>query len=162
MINTVYCLLGSNLGDREENLVKACREINLKAGEISLKSALYESEPWGYADENNFYNQAIELRTELSAGELLQVLLEIEFSMGRRRMEKGYQARPIDIDILLYNQSIIHTPSLIVPHPRMLQRRFVLIPLSEIAGDFQHPIEKKSIASLLNDCKDTLCVKKVL
>lgn len=162
MTSNVYCLLGSNLGNRKESLAMACREIDLKAGTIIQMSALYESEAWGYADVSHYYNQAIQLRTELSAQELLQVLLEIEQSMGRIRSEKGYTARPIDIDILLYNQSIIQTPLLTVPHPRMLQRRFVLVPLAEIADDFLHPIENKNIATLLHECQDTLWVEKVI
>lgn len=161
--NEAYILLGSNMGDRIELISKANLAIELQCGTITKKSSLYESEPWGFDAETPFVNQAILLYTELEAHKLLSTLLQIEADLGRTRNpdKKGYSSRPIDIDILYYNNDIINTSDLIVPHPRLQLRKFALIPLTEIAPNHTHPILLKTNAELLNQCTDPLKVEKI-
>ncbi len=152
-------LLGGNLGNRVENLTLAIQLIKENCGKIIHTSAMYETAAWGIANQPDFLNQAITIETSLSPEKLLQQLLSIENKMGRKRSVK-YGARTIDLDILLFDDAIINLPNLQIPHPALTQRRFALIPLTEIAGSTIHPIEKKTIQQLLLDCKDELNVKK--
>jgi 2-amino-4-hydroxy-6-hydroxymethyldihydropteridine diphosphokinase len=145
---------GSNRGSRLEMLHEAHRQIGEKTGEILLASSVYETEPWGFHDETPFLNQVLEIKTDLSPEILLQSILEIETVMGRKREFKGYLSRKIDIDILFYDDLVICTENLVIPHPRMHERRFVLIPLAEIAKDFIHPVFHRSIEELLVSCSD--------
>lgn len=147
------------MGDRLQNLEAATKAIERAAGAIVSKSSMYETAAWGKEDEADFLNQVLKIETHLTASSLLRKLLGIEQLLGRVRTGK-YDPRNIDIDILLYNHHIINLPHLIVPHPRMTQRRFVLEPLDEIAPDFTHPILQESIHQLLLVCTDPLDVKK--
>lgn len=154
-MNIVYLSLGSNLGNRWENLSKAISVMDVSGLQISKLSDIYETPPWGFSAPTYFLNQVAEARTQLTPDELHQVILQIENSMGRVRSEEAeYVSRIIDIDILFYNDDIINTVDLRIPHPRMAQRRFVLVPLSEIAPGFVHPILKTSIRELLAECQD--------
>jgi 2-amino-4-hydroxy-6-hydroxymethyldihydropteridine diphosphokinase len=142
----VYLSLGSNLQDRMQNLNRAIDRLG-DLGEVLRVSSFYETEPIGYADQPWFLNCAAKLDTEKMPKQLLSGILDLEQQMGRRRMQKN-AARIIDIDILLFGNSIIDTPTLIVPHPAMHNRRFVLEPLAEIAPDARHPVFKKTIREL--------------
>lgn len=157
MNNGIFLLLGSNLGDRSEHLATARALIESKAGKIIKTSAIYQTAAWGKTDQPDFYNQVIEIETILSPDDLLKTTLGIEVDMGRVRTET-WGARTIDIDILLYSDIIVEHEHLIIPHPRMNNRKFTLIPLAEIAPGVIHPITQKTIRELLAICTDDLNV----
>lgn len=128
-----YLSLGSNLGNKEQNILKAYKMIEEKVGTIIRKSSLYATSPWGFCSENEFLNSAICIETELSPRELLLTTQDIERFIGRTaKATAGYQDRIIDIDILLYDDRIVNEPDLKIPHPLMEQRDFVMTPLKEI------------------------------
>ncbi len=158
-MNTCFLLLGGNLGDKEQNLQQAIHLLENKLGSTAKKSNIFITAAWGNEDQPEFYNQAIELTTSLSAIELLKTVLDIEEQLGRKRNNDRWQERIIDVDMLFYNNEIIDLPELKIPHPYLQERKFVLAPMNEIASDFMHPILKKTIATLLLECKDTLDVK---
>ena len=159
MSHKAYLLTGANLGNRAANLARARELIGLHAGRVEAASALYETAAWGKEDQPAFLNQALVIRTELSPRRLLRRLLKLERQMGRIRGEK-YGPRLIDMDILLYDQEVHQYPLLTLPHPALPGRRFALLPLAEIAPGLVHPVLQKSIAELLEECPDTLAVKK--
>ena len=140
MIHTVYLSLGSNLGNRKQLLLDAIEKINKKVGNIVRQSSFYETKPWGFESENLFLNAAVKVTTKLSPTELLEVTQQIEREMGRRKKTTlnsqlstpNYSDRPIDIDILLYDDLHVDLPELKIPHPLMQERDFVLVPLREI------------------------------
>ena len=156
--NIAYLLLGGNQGNREKILKEARRLISERVGEIIETSMLYETAPWGFKDDLKFLNQVLKVSTLLKPGELLNALLFIEQSLGRVRVSSGYQSRTIDIDILFYNSLVMNEENLIIPHPRIADRRFVLVPLAEIASGFIHPGFGIPISELLNRCQDILDV----
>lgn len=147
---TVYLSIGSNLGRREDNCLKALKTIEEKGMTIKKKSLLYETEPWGVREQPYFINMAVQVETDLPPDELLQVVKEIEKEMGRTKTYK-WGPRIIDIDILLYDDLIYETSGLKIPHPFMHERDFVLRPLSEIAPDKVHPVLNKTISELLQN-----------
>ncbi|MEG2336489.1 MAG: 2-amino-4-hydroxy-6-hydroxymethyldihydropteridine diphosphokinase [Bacteroidales bacterium] len=154
MKNIAYILLGSNLGDSRTICEQACLAISNQIGNIQKKSNFYISEAWGFKADTLFYNQVIEIETQLLPQTLLQQLLAIETDFGRTRSQaKGYQSRTLDLDILFYNQEIICTENLSIPHPLLHKRLFTLIPLAEISPNLQHPILHKTIENLLEECK---------
>ena len=159
-MNISYLLIGGNQGDRAAQLETAKALIAAAAGTIRTVSSLYETAPWGKTDQAWFLNQALELGTKADAAALLRMLLDIEESMGRHRAEK-YGSRVIDIDILFFNDAIIHEPGLTIPHPEIANRRFVLEPLNEIAPAYIHPVLHRSVRELLLVCTDPLEVKKL-
>lgn len=154
-------ILGSNSGNKREILPEAISRLS-SMGKIVGRSSLYETEPWGFSCEENFLNQVVVVETELSPRDFLEQCLSIEKQLGRVRHSGGprYTSRPIDIDILFYDSLSINSPELTVPHPRLAERRFVLVPLAEIMPDFIHPLLHKSISALLSACPDQLVVKK--
>ena len=158
-MNRSYLLIGGNEGDRIAQLASARAHISAAAGMVRRASALYETEPWGKSDQPWFLNQALELETGLDAASLLELLLGIEEKMGRRRAEK-YGARRIDIDILFFNDAIVRQPGLVIPHPEIQNRRFVLAPLNDIASDHIDPVLGRSVRELLLACTDQLEVKR--
>jgi 2-amino-4-hydroxy-6-hydroxymethyldihydropteridine diphosphokinase len=160
-MNIVYLILGGNIGNIQENLEKTRALIDKAIGAITKKSAIFITEPWGNTDQPDFYNQAIELYTSLEPSVLLTELLNIEKAAGRVRGEEKWAARTMDIDILFYDQQIIHEHHLKIPHPYMQERRFVLAPLAEIAPEFKHPVLKKSILQLLEECPDHSAIRKL-
>ena len=158
-----FILLGSNLGERESLMRKAIAMIGESCGEVMAVSEMYETEPWGFVAENNFLNQVIMIRTALTPHDLLKELLSIEAVLGRQRDENknGYASRPMDLDILYYDDMIINDEDLIVPHPRLHMRRFTLLPLCDISPEFKHPLFDKSNKVLLEECEDTSEVKRL-
>lgn len=153
-------LIGSNLGRRESIINQSIEMMSERCGEVFAVSSLYETEPWGFVAEQDFLNQVVAVRTEKSPHELLSELMKIEKELGRKRHDvEGYESRPIDLDILYYDDLIINDDDLILPHPRLHLRRFVLMPLCDVASDYIHPIFKKSSKELLRCCEDTSEVK---
>jgi 2-amino-4-hydroxy-6-hydroxymethyldihydropteridine diphosphokinase len=155
----VYLSLGSNLGDRLQYLKKATAKIGESDSIVVRKiSAVYETDPVGNPDQPRFFNLVALIETDLKPLRLLDYLLDIEQKLGRERTEK-WGSRTIDIDILLYDERIINSDRLTLPHPRMHKRRFVLVPLAQIHPNFFHPLLKKSIEDLLRLCPDQSEVK---
>lgn len=150
---SVFLLLGANLGEREVTLAKATQLISERIAPVTAQSHLYETAPWGVTDQPAFLNQVLKIETILSPEEVLAQTLDIEKQLGReRRLRWG--ARVIDIDMLYFDNVVLETEYLHLPHPRLHQRRFTLVPLVEIAPDFIHPVLYKTNQQLLNECTD--------
>jgi 2-amino-4-hydroxy-6-hydroxymethyldihydropteridine diphosphokinase len=159
-IHTAYLSLGSNLENRVYYLQKALFLLQEKAGKLIKISPVYESPSWGF-EADDFLNICVELETTLSPEALLEKVLQIETTLGRRRSaETGYQPRTLDIDILYYDTLILKNDSLELPHPELHRRRFVLRPLADIAPQFYHPVLKKDSRNLLQECKDSAKLRK--
>ena len=146
----VFLGLGTNLGDKRNNLLTAATNIEEKIGKVTSLSSFYETEPWGFKSDNSFLNAALCVKTSLEPVAILHIIKEIEVEMGRtqKSVNKVYTDRPIDIDILLYDDMIIKSDELTVPHPLMTERDFVMKPLVEIAGDTVHPLLGKKLVEL--------------
>ncbi len=149
----VYLLLGANLGDRAQTLQQSIDLIAERIGKVVQQSRLYETAPWGVTDQPAYLNQVLVVETVLTPSDVLVQTQVIEQELGRVRLEK-WGARVIDIDILYYDQLILQTETLTVPHPFLHQRRFTLVPLAEIAPDFVHPVLQKMTVELLTECED--------
>ena len=158
---TLYLLIGGNQGDRQQMITQATDLIRQRIGSVVACSPIYETAPWGLfaPDETpqGFYNQALQVGTPLTPHDALREALRIEQLLGRRRKTgiSAYASRPIDVDIIFYDNLVIDTPNLTIPHPRMHLRRFVLEPLCDIAPDYIHPIFNKTLTELLDECSDT-------
>ncbi len=160
-MHNVYLLTGSNVGDKQAHLHRAFNKIGALAGGRIQASAIYQTQPWGVLNHDDYLNQAIQIETALSATELLKGLRAIETSEGRTGDEKN-TPRTLDIDILFYDDLLLESAVLVIPHPRLHLRRFVLEPLCEIAPHFIHPVLKKKVSVLLQECADTMQVHKLL
>lgn len=147
----VYVSLGTNLGDKDNNLRTAVRLMQERIGKVISLSSFYETAPWGFQSEHSFLNAAACIETRLSPKQLLLVTQQIERELGRTQKSSGnvYKDRLIDIDLLMYDNLQIHSDQLVLPHPLMTGRRFVLEPLAEIAPETIHPVTGKTIRELL-------------
>ena len=152
-MSKVYLSIGSNKGNRSVLINKAIDEIEKKVGKIISRSSIYQSKSWGF-DSNDFYNLCLLIDTDIVPKSLLINLKKIEKSMGREDIDGSYSDRFIDIDILFYDNIITDSEELKIPHPKIEIRKFVLVPMLEIADDYVHPILNKTIKELYNDCSD--------
>lgn len=150
----VFLGLGSNVGDRLFHLDRAMKLIEMRLGNIIAYSSIYETEPWGNKNQEAFLNTVVQVLVVMSPNETLRVLKKIENELGRKK-EIHWGPRIIDIDILFYNNETIEEGNLIVPHPEIAQRLFVLKPISEIAPEFVHPVLYKNMIDLLSHCSDS-------
>ena len=151
----ITVIFGSNTGDRQKTIEKAEALLSERAGILLKSSSYYETEPWGFECNDSFLNRIATFDTSLSPQEFLDICLDIEQELGRIRLDRArYQSRTIDIDLLFCDSLSLNTPQLIVPHPRLAERNFVLVPLCEIMPDFIHPVLRKSIRQLLDICPD--------
>jgi 2-amino-4-hydroxy-6-hydroxymethyldihydropteridine diphosphokinase len=149
-VKTIYLALGSNIGDREANLRAAIANISTAGITVLRESPIYETEPVGLAEQRWFLNMVVEGETALFPMQLLTRARKIERALGRMRTVAN-GPRTIDIDILLYGNTVIRTPRLEVPHPRMDQRRFVLVPLADLAPALRHPVNRKTVSQMLGE-----------
>jgi len=160
ILRTTYLSLGTNLGKKLDNLQNAVNLIAQKVGRVTKVSSIYKTKSWGFKSDD-FFNICIEVSTNLNPESLLDKVLQIEKELGRtRESSDDYKARTIDIDVLLFDDDIIFYNDLKVPHPRMLERKFVLVPLTEIAPNVKHPIEKKTILMCLQGCDDNTNIEE--
>jgi len=146
--------LGSNLGDRSRNMEAARLLMADRMGAVNAVSGIYESPSWGYASDHSYYNCCLVIRTMIEPLHLMEMILQVEQVLGRVRKKEGYGDRVIDIDLLLYGDVVMDHPMLILPHPRMSMRRFVLAPLAEIFPEKVHPVSGLTISELLDRCQD--------
>ena len=160
-MSKVFLGIGTNLGDRENNLRAAIMKIEEYIGRVLNSSSLYETAPWGFNAENDFLNMVVKVETLHSPSGLLKRVLMIESILGRERNQDRYSSRVIDIDILLYDDLVIYVKGLKIPHRLMHERKFVLVPLCELAPDMIHPVLEKSMRVLLEECRDRSKIKKV-
>jgi 2-amino-4-hydroxy-6-hydroxymethyldihydropteridine diphosphokinase len=160
MNNLVYLLLGGNQGNIRKIFSQTIDLLNDSIGPVQEISPLYKTEPWGFQSKNSFLNQVVAIKTDFSPEKLLKEVQVIEKKFGRVRQDisNGYQSRPIDIDILFYNDEIINLEDLVVPHPKLHLRKFTLAPLNDIAPGLNHPVLNKSISEILRTCDDKLSV----
>ena len=159
-MKNVFLGIGTNLGKRENNLDAAIKRIEENIGPVLKYSSIYETEPWGFKAEDQFLNMVIMVKTDHSPSVLLEQILNIESSLGRVRSTERYSSRLIDIDILLYEDIIVDDQNLKIPHPLLNKRRFVLVPLCDIAPGVIHPVLNKTMAELLQICEDRSDVRK--
>ncbi len=156
MAQKVYISLGGNLGQRHRFIHGALRSLEQRLGKLIAASQLYETPPWGFESDHAFLNAVAIFHTSSSPQEVLEILLNTERTFGRKRTEGiGYTSRTLDLDLLFYGDEVLRAEDLELPHPRIPQRAFVLVPLAEIAGDYIHPLEQKTIRELLTLCPDT-------
>lgn len=159
---TLACFsLGSNLGDRAGNLDTAKTLMVARMGILEAESLIYESASWGYDSNHLFYNCCLAIRTMVEPLPLMEMALQVEREMGRIRQESGYGDRIIDIDLLLYGEVSMDHPGLVIPHPKMEMRRFVMVPLAEIVPDMFHPVSRLTVADLLHRCQDLSAITPV-
>jgi len=158
-MNEAFLLTGGNIGDRKNYLWRDKKEIEERCGKILKQSSIYETAAWGKEDQEAFLNQVLKIETGLSSEELLHTILKVEEDLGRKRDLK-YGPRIIDIDILFFNNEVIDLHGLKIPHPQIQNRKFVLVPLNEIAAEKIHPVFQKTVSRLLSECPDPLTVNK--
>ncbi len=153
-MSLVYLILGGNRGNRPEIFSSAIKLLNSEIGPQKAISSLYESESWGFESEL-FLNQVIIIETPLSPFEVLLHTQQIESQLGRVRNREGYEPRTIDIDLLYYGSQVINSSGLTIPHPRIAKRKFVLVPLAEIAPNLKDPVTGMTVTGMLQKCNDT-------
>lgn len=159
-MHQVVVLLGGNEGNVQEIFQQCITEINSAGFELKTSSNIYQSAAWGYESDHAYLNQALVFTTQLAPMPVLNILLEVEKKLGRTRtMASGYTDRPIDIDIMFYDDLIINSKELTIPHPRLHHRKFCLVPLNELMPELVHPLLNQSMAELLLNCNDPSEVK---
>ncbi len=160
-MHTVYLGIGGNSGNKQNNFDNVYQIIKNELGEILKYSSIYETPPWGFQSDDYFWNSVIEIETEFMPEELLGKIHLIEKKFKRKRGSKRYSSREMDIDILYFDDIYIETEMLTIPHPRIHQRKFVLVPLNEIAPDFKHPLLRFATFEMLENCMDESVILKV-
>jgi len=158
----LFLLLGGNLGNKERIFSTARKRLGEELGALIQTSSVFETEPWGFDSDDMFWNQVLVIETSLTPEQVLECTKDIETELGRVRKAARYSSRLIDIDLLFYDDMVLHEPGLELPHPRMIDRRFVLEPLAEVAAELVHPVFKRNIVSLLEECSDHLQVKRLI
>ena len=158
----VYISLGSNMGDSVSTLMSAIQEIEKRIGSLYSSSSFYETEPWGFDAEQNFVNALICIESSMEAEVIMKELLQIENDMGRTRNNSSfYESRPIDLDIISVENDVIQTTELVVPHPKMHERLFVLIPFMEIEPNWRHPLINRTLQEMVSELDDEEKVSKL-
>ena len=161
-MHKVILSLGGNIGNKKMNFQKAVQLIEREIGEILDKSSIYETPHWGFESEDNFWNQVIVCQTSLLPFDVLDKINSIEDHFGRQRIKGRYTSREMDIDILYFANVCVESEELIIPHPLISERKFVLVPLQEITPDFKHPINGLTNRQMLKDCNDISIIKKII
>lgn len=157
----VFLGIGGNTGNKHDNFDKVYTFIKNDLGDIIKLSSVYETPPWGFESEENFWNQVIMVETQFSPEKILKKITEIENWFGRERVPGKYTSREMDIDILYFDDLIMNFENLTIPHPQIANRLFVLVPLAEIAPEFLHPQLKMTSLQMLKNCTDSSAIKKV-
>ncbi len=160
-MHKVYLGIGGNIGNKQKNFENVYQIIENELGRIIVASSIYETPPWGFQSDNIFWNSVIEIETSYSPEKLLSKIHSIEEIFGKKRGNEKYSSREMDIDILYFDDIFIETEILIIPHPRIHQRKFVLVPLNEIAPNLKHPLLRQTSFEMLENCKDESVIKKV-
>ncbi|MGE4587505.1 MAG: 2-amino-4-hydroxy-6-hydroxymethyldihydropteridine diphosphokinase [Mangrovibacterium sp.] len=160
-MSNLFLLLGGNLGNKEVIFARARCRLEEELGPIAGLSSVFETEPWGFHSDDLFWNQALHICTEHSPAGVLKRTKAIEQELGRIRKAERYTSRPIDIDLLFYDDLVLHDPDLELPHPRIIDRRFVLEPLAELAPGLKHPVFGLTAMELLEYCSDIHLVRKL-
>jgi 2-amino-4-hydroxy-6-hydroxymethyldihydropteridine diphosphokinase len=159
-MHKVYLGIGGNIGNKQDNFKEVYQMVENELGKIDEKSSIYETPPWGFQSNDPFWNSIIVIETLKSPEELLSKIHSIENKFGRTRDNKQFSSRKMDIDILYFDDIFIETAELIIPHPLIPQRKFVLVPLVEIARDLKHPLFRLTSIEMLENCKDESIIKK--
>ena len=160
-MSKVYLSLGGNIGDKKANFKEAEKQVGQLLGIIIQRSSVYETPPWGFHADDNFWNRVLLIETDKDPESLLSEIHKIENSFGRKRQAGKYLSRQIDIDILYYDDIFLETGDLVIPHPLIQQRKFVLVPLAEIAPGLKHPLLRFTTIEMLDNCRDESVVKKI-
>lgn len=160
-MHKVFLGIGGNIGDKKENFRKVLHLIEKKIGSVISTSSIYETPPWGFRSDDLFWNQVLVVETRLEAEEILWRVQEIEDLFGRQRTEEQYASREMDLDILYFDDLWMETNTLIIPHPKLHERKFVLVPLVEIAPDYKHPLLRLTSLEMLENCRDESMIRKI-
>lgn len=160
-MHKVFLGIGGNIGDKFQNFSKVHQLIDKRLGKITEKSSVYETPPWGFHSENLFWNQVLCIDTVFEAEELLWRIKEIEELYGLKASDERFSDRQMDVDILYFDEEYFESKELIIPHPRIQERKFVLVPLVEIAPEFKHPLLRMTNLTLLENCRDESIIRKV-
>ncbi len=160
-MHKVFLGIGGNIGDKQKNFEDVYPIMENKLGKIINASAIYETPPWGFQSSDPFWNSVIEIESPYPPEQLLEKIHEIENQFGRKRDSENYASRPMDIDILYFDNLYMETETLIIPHRRMHLRKFVLVPLNQIAPNLKHPLLRLTSLEMLENCKDESIIKKV-
>ncbi len=160
-MHKVFLGIGGNIGDKQKNFEDVYPIIESKLGKIINASSIYETPPWGFQSDDTFWNSVVEIEYPDSPEQLLDDIHEIEKQFGRKRESENYSSRPMDIDILYFDDLYMETETLIIPHRRMHLRKFVLVPLNQIAPNLKHPLLRLTSLEMLENCKDESIIKKV-